>query len=566
MIIAMPTSLNRLMRAAGLAAILVLMGTALVLGWDWLKVVAPPRLYPRYLTIGLLEAFLASYFVFLAFATLGVLISAAVVWRSASVSRSGRWLLLSGSILLGLIFAEGIAAVWLLQLHRLPELPRHFAQPTHSADEILIVVAGGSSALGVPYDGWLSVGAIIQHELQKVIPSRRFRIEMLAEKGATLKVMHEKLAALTERPHAIVIFCGHNEFLSRFSLADRVVYYSDERLEQRGQVWLERAGRCSPLYTLVRANLEKHRVSVIPALLLNATDTMVGRPVCTPDESSAVLKDFQRRLEAIVTDCERIGCLPILIIPPGNDASAPNQSYARQSTDAATRRALARHLTEILAIEPQDAARAIAAYRQIVVEQPTHAWAHYRLARLLDSAGSFVESNYHYILARDHDGLPLRSVSQFESIYRTVGRRHPQSLVIDGPAVLRSKSRHGILDAELFHDTVHPTLVGYVALAEAVLDGLKYRAAFGWPESTPVPALDLKRLAEHFGVNVAAWATVCERSAGFYGQITFLSSDLAERVQWRDRYATAAHQIRAGARPEDVGIPGVGITLADLPR
>ena len=38
--------------------------------------------------------------------------------------------------------------------------------------------------------------------------------------------------------------------------------------------------------------------------------------------------DFHRRLEAIVTDCERIGCLPILIIPPGNDASEPNQSYA----------------------------------------------------------------------------------------------------------------------------------------------------------------------------------------------------------------------------------------------
>ena len=53
-----------------------------------------------------------------------------------------------------------------------------------------------------------------------------------------------------------------------------------------------------------------------------------------------VVADFHRRLEAIVTDCEQIGCLPILIIPPGNDASAPNQSYATPWTDAATRRAL----------------------------------------------------------------------------------------------------------------------------------------------------------------------------------------------------------------------------------
>ena len=35
----MPTLLNRLIRAAGSAAALVLMGTALVLGWDWLKVI-----------------------------------------------------------------------------------------------------------------------------------------------------------------------------------------------------------------------------------------------------------------------------------------------------------------------------------------------------------------------------------------------------------------------------------------------------------------------------------------------------------------------------------------------
>ena len=73
-----------------------------------------------------------------------------------------------------------------------------------------------------------------------------------------------------------------------------------------------------------------------------------------------------------------------------------------------------------------------------------------------------------------------------EVAYQAVARRHTQSVVlVDGPAVLRTKSRHGILDADLFHDNVHPTLIGHVALAEAVLGGLKARAAFGWPVSTP---------------------------------------------------------------------------------
>ena len=167
----------------------------------------------------------------------------------------------------------------------MPALPHHFAGPARPDDEILIVVIGESSALGVPYDGWLSVGTIVGRELQKAIPSRHFRVEILAEKGATLEAMHQKLARLTERPDALVIFSGHNEFLARFSLANRVAYYSDDGHHWHRQAWLERAGRFSPLYTLVRENLEKHRVSVMPAQSLSAMETIVGRPVCTPERS-----------------------------------------------------------------------------------------------------------------------------------------------------------------------------------------------------------------------------------------------------------------------------------------
>ena len=205
-------------------------------------------------------------------------------------------------------------------------------------------------------------------------------------------------------------------------------------------------------------NLEKQRVSLIPARALGEMETVVGRPVCTPDAANAVVADFSRRLEAIVTDCERIGCLPILIIPPGNDASDPNQYHATPWTGADARRALFRHLTEIRAIEERHPARAITAYRQLVNEQPTHALAHYRLARMLESAGSFAQANHHYILARDHDGLPLRCITPLEAVYHIVARRHAQSVVlVDGPALLRTKSRHGILDNHLFHDNVHPT-------------------------------------------------------------------------------------------------------------
>ena len=55
--------------------------------------------------------------------------------------------------------------------------------------------------------------------------------------------------------------------------------------------------------------------------------------------------------------------------------------------------------------------------------------------------------------------------------------------------MLKARSRHGILDNDLFHDNVHPNLRGQVTLAEPVLSGLKARSAFGWPKSTPAPVL-----------------------------------------------------------------------------
>ena len=256
----------------------------------------------------------------------------------------------------------------------------------------------------------------------------------------------------------------------------------------------------------------------------------------------------------------RIGCLPILIIPPGNDASDPSQSHASRETSAFARQTLFHRLTEIRASKSVTQNRAIAAYRQVIAEQPMHAHTLYRLARLLESAGNFAAANHHYILAREHDGLPLRCIVPLEAAYRTVVRRHSGSvLLVDGPAVLRTKSQHGILDAHLFHDNVHPTLVGHVAIAEAVLGGLKARGAFGWPESTPAPALDPRQCADDFGIDSAAWTTVCDRSAAFYSQLAFLSVDPAERIEWHNRYAAAATQIRAGTRPECTSIFSVGI-------
>ena len=105
---------------------------------------------------------------------------------------------------------------------------------------------------------------------------------------------------------------------------------------------------------------------------------------------------------------------------------------------------------------------------------------------------------------------------------------------------------------------MHPNLKAQVALAEEVLAGLKAQGAFEWPAEAAAISLEPARVAAAFKVDRVVWAAVCSRTANHYGQLAFLTTESAERIQWRDRYSQAARAIEAGATPENTGIPGVG--------
>ena len=131
----------------------------------------------------------------------------------------------------------------------------------------------------------------------------------MAEKGATLETQHLKLAGLTQRPDALVVYSGHNEFLARFSSSTRVSYYVDEPSYRRGRAWLLHSAGLSPFCTLVLETLEKRRVSLIATRSLGTIENVVGRPVCTPEEASAVVADFHgHSRRSSRTACESAAC------------------------------------------------------------------------------------------------------------------------------------------------------------------------------------------------------------------------------------------------------------------
>jgi hypothetical protein len=526
-------------------------------------------------------------FVYVAAVMVAALTIPVLVWRFGIAGRRGkprlavaRGLLACVSILLGLIAGEATSAILQsrshgrvvmpvggqqvepsedegrrLRLAENPTLPTEFPDPPGDRD-IDVVVVGESSAEGVPYQKWFSLGEIVKWQLEKVIPGRAIRLRVLARSGDTLERQHEGLARLNRRPELLIVYGGHNEFLSRFfALRDPPHYF----LDQRPGDWDRFVGRIeqlSPFCGMIRESAEKCRIALPPPATKR---DLVDVPAYTPAEYAALLADFRRRLEMIVAYARGLGALPILILPPGNDTDfEPNRSFLPADTPRRMRESFRQAFLAARQLETTDPSASVKQYQDLLARQPGFAETHYRLAKLLEKTGSRDEAYQHYIKARDRDGYPMRCPTSFHEIYRDVASRQG-CLLIDGQAYFHAIGRDGLLDDALFQDAVHPSFRGQIALAQAVLSVLHAQRAFGWPKDKPVQPIDPAGCAAHFGLDSSGWRYITLWSKTFYSLVGRLRYDNRERSLRIDAAITAADRIDAGVAPEALGLPNVGI-------
>ncbi len=577
---------RRVLRLVGLAclAALAFFAWELVPAWLSLFWTSVPYAIRRTTAIAFLDVLLVSYVVVLAAVILGMLIGGVVVARSRGAflrrPRLARLLLLNLSLLLSVALLEASAAVWRGWLHRSPillksqprpvdpsqNLPTKFQSPEGgtACEPLRILVIGESSGRGEPYHPWLSVGQIVGWQLERVFPGRPIEVDMWAAGGATLELMHQKLARLTYRPDVLLVFSGHNEFQGRYSWSRNPPYYYDEQDHKAVTSPVDLVLRSSPICRLILETLDWQSVDLIPQPVI--TRQLVDRPTCTEGERAAMLADFKHRVESITAFCESIGTLPICIIPASNDGDyEPSRSVLPSSADRNVREAFARAFLRAREQEKSDTTQAVAAYRALLAAGPGFAESHYRLARLLERAGAWDEARSHYIQAREDDAMPMRCPEAFRRAYRDVAARHSGLILVDSTRVFEPLSPHRILDDHLFHDAQHPTLRGYIALAQDVLNQLHDRHALGWSAGAPAPVIDPAECARHFQLEQKRWAEVCERSASFYEVTAFIRHDPTERKDREMAYKKAAQFIASGKPPEQAGITGLGVHPAPAP-
>lgn len=428
--------------------------------------------------------------------------------------------------------------------------------------DLRVVVVGGSSAAGYPFEEPFSIGRIVAGELQPYFPDRNVRAVVLAEEGATLESQHKKLAAFAEKPDVLIIYIGDNEYISRFEWK-RTVRPKAELAWPGGltrpgelEAIFDRLARVSRFERLVREAIDRNRLDSLPPIF--ASRELVDLPPCDEDETAALHADFRARLEAIVDFAIASGAIPILISPCGNDADfEPNRSILiGPYSDTRWRKTITSRFHEAIDFERSDPDRAAALYSKLLDEHPEFAEAHYRLASLARSSGDAKTAARHYRAARDLDGFPFRCPEPFRAIYRAVAAERNVPL-IDAQKLFESLVPDTILDDRLFMDGVHPSVSGQVALAEAVLARLFARRYRGVLSGEP-PILNAHEIARRRNVvGPSVWKKLLMRSHKYYMAAAGVRYDPIERVEKAKRYRDAANRIALGETPEGVVVPDV---------
>jgi hypothetical protein len=516
----------------------------------WIPVL--PRALLRAIIEAMLRSVLIGYWTLALIGVVGPPLAACLAVRSRrrSGGRTGRRLLrllaACMACLLALIVLELGSSIWRGWMHRLPTLPTAF-EPS-PPDEYRIVVLGGSSARGEPYRPWLSVGQIVAWQLQQAVPDRRIECEILAWLGESLVQQHRKLAGIRRRPDAVIIYSGHNEFVARFenSREER-----DPGIDEEPRNWLlrqaYRASLSSPSCRLAYEIISKNRLDEPP--LMSGRHQLIDPPLCSPSETADIVTDFRRRLEAIVTYCEAIGALPILIVPPANESGfEPSRSTLPPSASPEDRRWVVDTFRAARAAEAEEPARAAAGYAAILERYPTFAEAHFRLARLFEREDKPADAASQFLAALDNDGLPIRCPAPFRAAYEEVAHRHPHCVFIDGRRELAAISPNGLIGDRVIQDAHHPTVLGYAALAGAVLREFERRKTFEGALPIALP-LDPDACTRHFGMDGPRWATACERTSVHYKRVAGYRYDPEERLEKARRYGTAAQRLKDGEEP-----------------
>jgi len=459
------------------------------------------------------------------------------VWRHRSSSRPafgfGRWWF---SAVVLLATAEPLMAL-LDREHVMVAFPERLLDPP--AGELRLVSLGESTMVGHPYEPKFGIPQVVAWRLQQMYPQRRVVSENLAVPGINLEQAIAALQRLRYRPHLVLLYSGHNEFMheleelggtneSLFGAMDQVLNWS-------------------PTFRVV--NLRLRQNVVMQSLKSGTTRALVEWPMCSPPMLERRRLRYRRQLEQLAEYGRSQGIAMLWFVPAGSESGyEPNRSIVARATSAAEIAGL--NECSQLALERERAAdweTAAELYRASLSRHPQFAEFQFRLAECLLELGRTDEARKYFQEALDNDGHPVRTIQPYRLAVAEVAAAFSIPVVFTGD-VLRPSTPLGILDRSLFHDNVHPTLRGFFLMGMAGADVLRtsglLELRFGAPAD--IRPGQFEDAVTGMEIDRTDVATACRRVANGLRWLARFRFDPSRRKAQADGYLRLAERLEAG--------------------
>ena len=411
---------------------------------------------------------------------------------------------------------------------------KHLYRWLHPDAPFVLYVIGGSTSVGEPFSPKISFPLLVSAMFNHRIAGRPVEICNLARSGRDLEYGYWKLEEeLATRPRsgALLLYSGINDTVTQgedpelerwsslqpFVVLSRLQYLAeDARTLPRLQSLLGVSHNSLPKYALRLAKVEAlARRYDLPVVV----STLVGN-----------LKEFGP------TDLGEVTAV----------LSTPQQQAARQAMQWEAQGRLQEALSAYGALE-QSAPQAV------------QARACYRIAWCLDRLDRHQDAREYYWKAADADGLPIPNLWRNQAI-RDMAARTGATLV-DSAQAFEAVSPHHVMGYDLILDAHHPTLEGYVLLAEQFAGGLA--TATGTPVATP--HLSIAETERQFAFSRQDWAKVYfTRSAWFINYLGTHDDHAGEKTARLKHYLARMQEYGAeGVDPAEVAFMECAVATAE---
>lgn len=356
-------------------------------------------------------------------------------------------------------------------------------------DELRLFVQGGSTAAGFPFYHGGAFSRMLEARLQQAMPHRPVEVintAMAAVNSYTLLDLQREI--LAERPDAILIYAGHNEYYGALGVgstervgASRALVNTYLRLRHFRTVQLVRDGLGRAAGLVAGRTSGERPTGSLMARMVGRQEIRYGSR-----DFERGLDQFRGNLSDLLAGYRRAG-VPVFVstLVYNERDHAPFHTVLAADTDRASRQAALDRAEAALA--SGESARAEAAFREALALDEGAADAWFGLGRALEATGDTLAARDAFRGASDRDALRFRAPNAINDVIREVAARHGAT-VVDAEARFRADAPGGTIGSELMLEHLHPTVDGYFLLADAFYEALAADPLLDGHLRDPVPA------------------------------------------------------------------------------